>query len=122
MILTKEHIGLRVKREGEFPVDGVLLGIDKFNCAQIKGSPSKVWTADDSLGEWKVFSKKLTAFFILWCPTSSLPPTRRFDTQKEAEEVAESMVKKHSAQFYVLRAVGSCNIEPQPKLKWERMK
>jgi hypothetical protein len=45
------------------------------------------------------------AFFIIWCPTSKLPPTVRFDTQEAAHKVADRMAHDHNSVFYVLRAV-----------------
>lgn len=51
--------------------------------------------------------------FILWCPTSKLPPTRRFKTEAQAQEVAEAMAKRDpGSEFIVCELRGSCVVPP----------
>ncbi len=43
-------------------------------------------------------------FWILWNPNAKIPPTVRFNTYKEAFDVAKKMAMRHHEQFYVLKA------------------
>lgn len=49
--------------------------------------------------------------FILWNPTSDLPPRKTFATQAEAEEVAQKMAARHQTLFYVAKLVSVANVE-----------
>lgn len=43
-------------------------------------------------------------FWILWNPTSNLPPKVRFYTEAEARTVAVAMAQRHGEQFYVMHS------------------
>jgi len=57
--------------------------------------------------------QKESAFWILWCPTSNLPPTVRYHTAQKARDVAAAMAWKHPGQeFIIMRAEASATREP----------
>lgn len=43
-------------------------------------------------------------FWILWCPTSPLPPRIKFWDEKKAEEAAVIMVRRHHEEFIVMES------------------
>lgn len=43
--------------------------------------------------------------FIIWNPRHDAPPTARFDTQAQAEEVARDMAQRFGDPFYVCELV-----------------
>lgn len=56
----------------------------------------------------------MKSFWILWCPSSDLPPKVKFDSYHAAEKVARQMSTQYSDVFYVMRA--SCKVEPPESL------
>jgi hypothetical protein len=75
-----------------------------------------VFTHDDVSFTTKPEAPKdpMKSFFVLWNPLSSLPPQVKFATEKEARDVAEGMARKHSAPFYIMKAVGVAELQPTP--------
>lgn len=55
-------------------------------------------------------------FYIIWEPTSSRPPTRRFYSEEQAYDVAEKMAERHPGKkFFVLKAIGV--VKPQTVIR-----
>lgn len=54
-------------------------------------------------------------FFILWSPESNLPPRKRFETRKEAEDVARIMTERYPQQtFCVCMVVSVTKVQTHP--------
>lgn len=69
---------------------------NSFN-KSVAESPSATVTGDIKLAEQK--------FFIIWNPTSSMPPTKQFMGRSSAEIVASKMANDNPGEtFYVLEA------------------
>lgn len=45
-----------------------------------------------------------TTFWILWNPAAKSPPSVRFNSYKEAADVAKKMALQYQEQFFVLKA------------------
>lgn len=63
--------------------------------------------------------KDTDKFWILWTPTCEKPPRVRFYSQKEAENAAEVMTRKHGGVFFVLQAKSRFEQQPTPIAKTE---
>lgn len=46
-------------------------------------------------------------YWMLWCPTSNLPPRVKFFSEAEAEQAAKDMVERHNREFVVMEAKAS---------------
>lgn len=62
-------------------------------------------------------------FWILWCPTSEKPPTRRFFREEEALKVAEKMALDHPGSEFVvmLSVIGVERSRKVEKQKYSRL-
>ncbi|RQZ89923.1 hypothetical protein DF053_08750 [Burkholderia cepacia] len=50
-------------------------------------------------------SKRLDAFFIIWCPTGPYPPKHRHESRDAAVQEAERLARVHPGnEFYVMQA------------------
>lgn len=127
MGIMAKHIGKWVRAEswGENRAIKVLRLVSdhSFRGRRLDGYESSYDRADGA-NPWVVVSQKkggsmakFETFWILWQPASHLPPTRRFPTKREAQEVAEAMTKKHNREFYVMKADGLCELAAPP-VKW----
>lgn len=56
-------------------------------------------------------------FYILWNPTSSLPPTVKFNDLPYAEQIAKEMAQRHGGKFYVMQAQGCAEVVEPVKLE-----
>lgn len=51
--------------------------------------------------------------FIIWCPTSEMPPRVILETEETAQEVALDMARRHKAEFYWARLEGKVTSKKQ---------
>jgi hypothetical protein len=54
--------------------------------------------------EETIMSTNAVKFWILWCPTSNLPPRVKMFTEGEAEKAAEDMVNRTGREMVVMEA------------------
>ena len=57
--------------------------------------------------------KKEKEMYILWSPTSTIPPRVQHDNLRDAEQARDVMIRKYPSQtFYVMKAVSKSTAEP----------
>ena len=73
------------------------------------------------LPEYTVKAEKSSrTFWVLWEPTSSLPPRQKFSTPERAFQAATAMAERHGKTFFVLEAIGYAGDIPTPRVTVER--
>lgn len=56
--------------------------------------------------------ENMGAFYIIWNPTASNPPTKKFDSEAQAIKIAEKLAAENPSQeFHVLKVVSTSKLQ-----------